>query len=666
MTIRITTGDYRLEEESFASPPPDLGELIVATPERFDAVLRNPANAPWVNTVGCVCADEAHLIGTAPRGLTVEYLLTALKCLAAPPRLILLSGSLGDVAQARAWLEPCDVTRVTERVPPLRKEVWQLSADGEDGEVDRALGAFARDVLQDASAQLLVFVYQTRSAEKVARQLRQDLDGQAGPDGPLGYHAHLNAAQREAMRLAFTAGRSRCLVSTTALGLGVNLPVTHVLVRDTTFPGVGRVSATDLLQMMGRAGRGDRAGHAVALVRPNDGWDADELASALREESVPGLVSVLEQPRTKKRSREPRLADSIKAGPILTLLLRHQERGLTLAEAQAFCSNLLGGRAMAGAVGALLSWLCDPGRCLAYADEYGRYHATVLGRHCALAALPLDVAAGAAQLIRDLLSADDRDHLLCDWQGLDHLILLELLNPRPLPGRRFGEGLADQLDGWMEGSPERESLLYREWIRGTAYSSRAGEVLGSLGISIGGGSKAEEASRQTAHMAVFRAAILIERASGLSAAEVACRWGVSGLEGVEERWRDDTLWLLAGLSRMLEIRTFYYHLREVCAASASRIRRVNGFFRQMRRGIFDLQEQLKYCSPLGPMLRSLRRASKSQKGSTVGVQTIRRLEGAGVRTIADLAQLSLADLVSLKIRPSLAEQIRAYVKGRPG
>ena len=40
--LSITTGDYRVEEEMMHSPPPEGGELVIATPERLEAILRNP------------------------------------------------------------------------------------------------------------------------------------------------------------------------------------------------------------------------------------------------------------------------------------------------------------------------------------------------------------------------------------------------------------------------------------------------------------------------------------------------------------------------------------------------------------------------------------------------------------------------------------------------
>jgi replicative superfamily II helicase len=596
LKFRITTGDYRLDQETFTSPPPSHGELIVATPERFDSILRNPDNASWIEQIGCVCVDEAHLISMSHRGLTLEYVITALKCLATPPRLVLLSASLGKLEQAQAWLHPCEVTRLTERFPPLRKEVWELSGSGGEDEANQVVAAHAREVLSDASAQLLVFVYQTRSAEKLAGTLRELLDGRAGSADPQPYHASLSTAQREAARQAFLSGRSRCLIATTALGLGVNLPATHVLVRDTTFAGVGPLSAADLLQMMGRAGRGDREGHAVALVRPNEAWRAEELAAALREERLPGLTSALEPGRpARKGGGGTTPSTSAKAAPVLAQLLRRQEQGITLAEMETFFSQSLGGQTMTSEVGMLLAWLCDSSRCLAYEDEHGRYRPTVLGRRAAEAMLPLDLAAGAAQLLRDLLSVDAEDRFLSQWQGLDHLILLELLNPRSLAGRRFSEKLAEQVDGWMEGPPQRASVLYREWLRGSTDTCRASDVLGSLGIHLRRQSAVDDGARQTAYLAIFRAAVLFERAGGEDASKVERRWGVSGLEGIEERWRDETLWLLWGLSRLLEVRCFYYHLREVCSAGDVRVRRVKGLLRQMRKRVLTPFSEVSSC-----------------------------------------------------------------------
>jgi hypothetical protein len=190
-------------------------------------------------------------------------------------------------------------------------------------------------------------------------------------------------------------------------------------------------------------------------------------------------------------------------------------------------------------------------------------------------------------------------------------------------------------------------------------------VLGSLGVAVAGANP-EAAARELGYSAVFRAAVLVELGEGRETAEVERQWGLSGLDGIEERWRGEVLWLLAGVAAILDVRTFYYHLREVCSADASRVLRVKRALKQMRAQTFELVADLQFCSPLGAFLRGLRRTTRTANGPRIGAKSIRRLEEAGVRTMADLARLSLADYVAAGVRRGFAEQLRAYVHGREG
>ncbi len=131
---------------------------------------------------------------------------------------------------------------------------------------------------------------------------------------------------------------------------------------------------------------------------------------------------------------------------------------------------------------------------------------------------------------------------------------------------------------------------------------------------------------------------------------------------MEERWRDDISWLLSGLAELLELRCFYFHLREECDATPDRIKRVKSMLLRMRAQTFELREHLSYCSPLGPALRAIRATrSSTSEGRSVGVYSIRRLEEAGIRSLEDLVPIDTDDLVRLGVRRDLAKQIRAYV-----
>jgi hypothetical protein len=146
--------------------------------------------------------------------------------------------------------------------------------------------------------------------------------------------------------------------------------------------------------------------------------------------------------------------------------------------------------------------------------------------------------------------------------------------------------------------------------------------------------------------------------------DLARSWGLSNLGGVEERWMLDHLWLLAGLREIFAVPCFFYHLREVCNVEPDRLRRLEGIFRRLRKQTFDLQEQLKYCSPLGPALRDLRRTVGQTDRATVGFETIRKLESAGIRNLAALARCRHEDLTRLAVRQPWASRLLEYARRR--
>ncbi|WP_081583514.1 DEAD/DEAH box helicase [Noviherbaspirillum massiliense] len=650
--VKVTTGDYRLDDESYADPAPG-GELIIATPERLEAILRNPDHASWLDTIGAVCVDEAHLISNPRRGPTLEYLITSFLALPAPPRLFLLSATLGNVEAAKSWLEPCDVVQVSERYPPLTKQVVEVGA-GETA--DDAVTRWLRAVLQEQQHQALVFVYQTASTEKLARQLTASLGESAGIAGAMVYHGKMSVAQRDLSRQAFLNRTCRVVVTTSALAMGVNLPATHVVVRDLTYPNADSPEVGDLLQMMGRAGRGDQSGTAIAICKPSDGWAVCELQRMLDEERLPEFRSAFAICAEQ--------GGDLPAGTtqVLSLLSRKSDAGASRSDIEAFFLRSFGGQHLAALTGEALNWLET--RKLAYSDERVHYKLTALGRTTALSVLPSALAAGYARLLRDLLEGDCEDHILTNWKPLDHLICLNLLYDRTPSLRPFSEALAKFVDGWAERNAQFAPHIFQKWVRGGKGYSSAHEILGSLGVSVEGKSldARKEAARKEAYKATFLAIVLHERSMGTSNDAIEKQYGIKNFEGIEEGWRDGLLWLLGGVSRMLDIKVFFYHLKETCEASPERIQRVKRLLGKMRHETFDMQEQIKYCSALGPLLKQLKRSAGGRAG--VGIQSIRKLEEAGVTSFSELQKLGYEGLIARGIRRDIAKRIASFTRKR--
>ena len=658
--VRLSTGDYRLDGELPSDAPPEEGEIIVATPERLDAILRNPRHAAWAASIGAVVIDEAHLLADPRRGPTLELVAASMLSMPVPPRLALLSATVGEPERLREWLQPCQLITSSAR-SPLAKEVWQLDANEEPDDV---LDAELRTVLADPNAAAIVFVYRRDAADALARRLTESLSQHV-----LAYHSGQSASERLRIRSTFKSGASRCLVATTALAMGVNLPATHVFVRDTTFFGFGKLRVDELLQILGRAGRGDRSGVGVVVVRPRDDWEGEELARALRDEVLPPLRSSFEPMLTRGRkgaadgSSAPEVAA---ASLVATCLGRSGDEGLSTSGLSALLGNTLGARSLVPRIDASLRWLADPSRALAYRDEAARCRLTVLGLAGVRSMLPLSYVGGLGQLTRDLISLDSTSKLLGRWSALDHLFVMSLASDRTPKPRRFSEDLANQIDGWLESRPvDEKSLLFAEWVMGSASASKADELFGSLGI---GESKpspgAAGSARKRSYVAMLAAIVLDERSRGVQSADIERRWGITGLEGTEEAWRDSALWMLAGHTMLFEVRAFYHHLREHCAAPPEQVRDVKRALGRMRGQAYDLLERLKYCSPLGPLMRGVRDTLRASKEPTLGVGTIRKLETAGVMTMQQVAQMDVDAMVAAGVQRRFAKQIRGYIRRR--
>ena len=124
------------------------------------------------------------------------------------------------------------------------------------------------------------------------------------------------------------------------------------------------------------------------------------------------------------------------------------------------------------------------------------------------------------------------------------------------------------------------------------------------------------------------------------------------------------LWLLSGVGKILDLRSFFYHLKQECDADAERIRRVKRTLVSMRRQTYELQTTLKYCSPLGHILFAMRSTHSPASKNRVGITTIRRLGDAGILTALQLAQLSVDDMVELGVQRRCAIQISRHMQRR--
>ena len=100
------------------------------------------------------------------------------------------------------------------------------------------------------------------------------------------------------------------------------------------------------------------------------------------------------------------------------------------------------------------------------------------------------------------------------------------------------------------------------------------------------------------------------------------------------------------------------------SANDEQVRVTKQALARMRRQAYDLLARLKYCSPLGPLMRGVRDAIHVSKKPAPGVETIRRLEAAGISSIRQIAAMDFQALVAVGVQRRFAKQICSYIRRR--
>ncbi|EWC44224.1 putative helicase mug81 [Drechslerella stenobrocha 248] len=286
------TGDNTPDTRSIRN-----ADIIITTPEKWDGISRSWQTRDYVRKVSLVIIDEIHLLG-GDRGPILEIIVSRMNYIASQTsnsvRLMGMSTACANALDVGNWLgvKEDGLFNFRNSVRPVPLETYIDGFPEKQGfcplmaSMNRP--AFLAIKSHSPTKPVIIFVASRRQTRLTAKDLiafcglednprrflnldEDDLIGVLSRvrDTPLKealafgiglHHAGLVESDRLLAEELFLTNKIQILVATSTLAWGVNLPAHLVIVKGTQFfdaktEGYKDMDLTDVLQMMGRAGR---------------------------------------------------------------------------------------------------------------------------------------------------------------------------------------------------------------------------------------------------------------------------------------------------------------------------------------------------------------------------------------------------------------------------
>jgi len=296
ITVSELTGDHQLTKQQIFDT-----QVIVCTPEKWDIITRKDQGS-LIGKVGLIIMDEIHLLHD-DRGPVLESIVARtrrqVEATQMDTRLVGLSATLPNYEDVATFLQVDPSKGLfyfdnSFRPVPLEQTYIGITEKKAIKRLQMMNEIVYEKVLHQVQQgnQILVFTHSRKDTVKTATALRdmameRDMMGLFMKEAsesteilrnyaeeetkdralidllPYGFGVHnagLNRADRTGVEDLFADGHVQVLVCTSTLAWGVNLPAHAVIIKGTQVysPEKGswvELSALDVLQMLGRAGR---------------------------------------------------------------------------------------------------------------------------------------------------------------------------------------------------------------------------------------------------------------------------------------------------------------------------------------------------------------------------------------------------------------------------
>ncbi|NWF95267.1 MAG: DEAD/DEAH box helicase [Candidatus Thorarchaeota archaeon] len=271
----IKVGMSRLEVGDEGHPIVDTditkAHIICATYEALDNIFR-AGETETIGEIGTVVVDEIQNLADPERGPELDGLLTRLRNHAPDAQIVALSATVGSPEKLAKELG-LRLVRYEGRPVPLERHLVFARSEDEKRNITARLvrQEFKRVSSFGNKGQSIVFTFSRRRAHALADWLNEQRVSAAV------YHGGLPYGRRRAIENAFAKQRVACVVTTAALGAGVDLPASQVIFESLTM-GADWLSNAEFEQMLGRAGRLGKhdSGKVYVIVQPDKKYHAGQ------------------------------------------------------------------------------------------------------------------------------------------------------------------------------------------------------------------------------------------------------------------------------------------------------------------------------------------------------------------------------------------------------
>jgi archaea-specific helicase len=231
--------------------------IVVGTYEGVDHMLRLGQK---LRNIGTVVIDEVQMLEDRDRGHRLDGLIARLKYLFPRAQFLYLSATIGSPHLLAQKLH-ADLVTYADRPVPLERHLLFVERLQKIKFIKQMVDAeYSQRSSKGFLGQTIVFTNSRARCHTIADAIGRKAAA---------YHAGLTTQERRNVEDQFTNGKIAAVVTTAALGAGVDFPASQVIF-DSLAMGIEWLTVQEFYQMSGRSGRPDfhDLGKVVVLAEP--------------------------------------------------------------------------------------------------------------------------------------------------------------------------------------------------------------------------------------------------------------------------------------------------------------------------------------------------------------------------------------------------------------